>query len=159
LDLGQRLGVGVPADVLPADAEAMLAGDLPLEGETRDDRTAPEVEVVLEVEGCAFAKRFRVESDLGTERDPAALEPEVELVEERFVIPLRLGRCGTHRKEPEHGQDDYSARFPFHLIFLSLFAFQVVDLRSWHRHISSVVFILLRISVTLSSHCRHSYRE
>ncbi len=96
----------------------MLAADLPLEGETWDDRTLPEVEVVLEVEGGPFADGLGINPDLCTEPDQAAFEPEVELVEKRLVIPRRLDRPGTHGKEPQHGQDDYPAGYPVHFIFL-----------------------------------------
>jgi len=86
----------------------VLAGDLPLESQRRNDLVAAEAEIVLEIERGAFSvAQRRIEPDLGAHADPTARELEVELVEERLEAALRLGRCGRREHQSNEHRGNY----------------------------------------------------
>jgi len=60
----------------------------------------------VELRALSFGE-VRVQPDLGLDREPAARELEVELVEERLVVALRLGRRSRREHQSnEHRTDD-----------------------------------------------------
>ena len=95
LDVGQGLSTRVPTQVLPASGQPVSFADLPLEVEGRDGLTAPEIEVVLEVEDTADIQFVFVEPDGGAHADPTELGLEAELVKKRLVAALGFGRRGN----------------------------------------------------------------
>ena len=110
LDLGEHLRSRASVDVLPARGQAVSATHLPLEAEAGHDFRVTEPEIVLEAELGTLAQRLRVEPDGGCQFDKAALELEVEPVEERLVETLSGGGnrnrnhqyCGENRNITAH---------------------------------------------------------